>query len=98
MHTRVATALTGLVGAYATSAVIAVVTHGGVMRTALALLATGRLPLVSGHPPVEAGPILNASILHLEVVAGAAGTAWRVVRINDVDHLETSAITARDAG
>lgn len=83
---RVRTALLTLARDYRARRCVAVVTHGGVMRTALQLLQDGDLPLASGQTPPEVAPIRNASILHLAV---AADDRWRVVRVNDADHLDT---------
>jgi probable phosphoglycerate mutase len=77
---------------------IAVVTHGGAMRTALRLLADGRLRTGPDHAPVAVEPILNASILHLAFARVSGATEWRVIRVNDVDHLDESRVTSKDAG
>jgi broad specificity phosphatase PhoE len=73
---------------------VAVVTHGGVIRTALSLLASGGLPLAPGETAPEVGVILNGSIAHLEV--DTAG--WRVLRVNDVDHLASASEPTFDQG
>jgi broad specificity phosphatase PhoE len=77
---------------------VAVVTHGGAIRTVLRLLADGHLPLASAHPAILVEPILNASILHLAVGLVDGEPVWRVVAINDVEHLADEARSARDAG
>jgi 2,3-bisphosphoglycerate-dependent phosphoglycerate mutase len=99
LQARVAAALTTLVMRHHTQRVVAVVTHGGVMRTALRLLADGRLTPTDGRVPPAVESILNGSILHLVASGAEAETiTWRVVRVNDVDHLQDDDVTARDAG
>jgi broad specificity phosphatase PhoE len=98
MSIRVEDALQSLVARADSATCIAVVTHGGVMRTALSLLADHHLPLAPGHAAVVVGPILNASILHLAVGRTDPIGVWRVVSVNDVEHLRHADVTARDAG
>lgn len=69
---------------------IAIVTHGGVIRSVLHLLHEARLPLVDGHAAIDVVPIVNASIMQLEAhVDDSAMTRWRLCRVNDAAHLET---------
>jgi broad specificity phosphatase PhoE len=77
---------------------LAIVTHGGPCRMVLRLLAGGELPMVSAasRPAIET--IANCSIMHLEAHAGAEGLAWRLVRINDTDHLDPDSRSIADAG
>lgn len=97
LETRVAEAFARTVARHRQCQTVAVVTHGGVMRSMLRLLGDGRIPVIDGHDPVEAGPILNASILHVAVERSAAARC-RIVRLNDVDHLAATDATALDAG
>lgn len=85
LEARVASALEDLALRQAGRQAVAVVTHGGVLRTALHLLATGQLAVADGHDRPDVCVILNASILHLAV---DRDRRWRVMRINDVDHLD----------
>lgn len=100
LQARVALALTDLARRHHERRCVAVVTHGGVMRTVLRLLIDGGLPLDEGRELLEAGPILNGSILHLAGMRsrGTATTVWNLIRVNDVDHLQESDITAPGAG
>lgn len=77
---------------------VAIVTHGGPCRTALRLFASGELPMVPGSTKPVAEMIANCSITHLEAEACREGVAWRLVRLNDIDHLAAPARTAADAG
>jgi broad specificity phosphatase PhoE len=87
MADRVLDAYGDLLARHRPGETVAVVTHGGVVRTTLALLGAGRLPLSQHHRPVEVEPILNASILHLSATMSQSGPRWRVGRVNDIDHL-----------
>lgn len=97
LEARVADAFNRTVARHRHRTSVAIVTHGGVMRSMLRLLGDGRIPVIDGHDPVEVGPILNASILHL-TVEGSPTPRCRVVRVNDVDHLAAAETTALDAG
>lgn len=90
---RVHAALSSVVERYADRACVAVVTHGGVVRSVLHLLGSGLLPLADCQEPPVVDPIANASILHITVDAHGA---WSTVRVNDDAHLEgiTSALDA----
>lgn len=100
LQARVAQALVTLVQHHGHRRCIAVVTHGGVMRTVLQLLAEGRLPVVDDHPRPEVGPILNGSILRLAATVDGMGgdCRWQVVGVNDVQHLAGTDVTSLDAG
>jgi probable phosphoglycerate mutase len=78
---------------------IAVVTHGGTIRSILHHFTTGRLPLHIDDRATLDSPdlqmIANCSILHLTL---HAGSGWRMACVNDVAHLDDDAITARDRG
>jgi 2,3-bisphosphoglycerate-dependent phosphoglycerate mutase len=95
LRARVEQAICALVTRHRTAGALAVVTHGGVIRTTLGLLADGRLALAAGEARPEGGAILNGSILHLDV---DEQDQWRVLRVNDVDHLAALDRTAADAG
>jgi broad specificity phosphatase PhoE len=91
---RVHAALSSVVEQYATCACVAVVTHGGVVRSVLQQLGSGLLPVAHLQEPPVVDPIANASILHLTLDAGGL---WSAVRVNDDTHLD-GITTALDAG
>ena len=66
---------------------IAVVTHGGPIRSVLKMLTDGRLVAVTGHTPAEVTAIPNCSILHLIARRYPDGLRWRIEAYNDVSHL-----------
>ena len=77
---------------------VAVVTHGGPIGVLVRMLAAGELPLVAGHPPLEAIDAPNCSVLELvRETSSADGFAWRVACLNDVSHLD-GLVTAADSG
>jgi probable phosphoglycerate mutase len=84
---------------YPDDSVIAVVTHGGTIRSILHHFSTGRLELHGEDRSVLDSPdvqmIANCSILHLTL---RAGTVWRLTCVNDVAHLDDDTITSRDRG
>jgi probable phosphoglycerate mutase len=87
-ESRIAGALTGLVRRQTGRQCVAIVTHGGAIRTVLRLLVGGRLRVRPGDPLPAMVPIANASIMHLDVEHDGAGSArWRLVGLNDVAHL-----------
>ena len=98
LQSRVELALETLAAAVVPSHTVAVVTHGGVIRTALHLFASGRLTLADAHETVSVQPILNASILHLAVERRGEDVIWRVERMNDVDHLASDMLTVAAPG
>ena len=65
----------------------AVVTHGGPCRMVLRLLAEGVLPLEPGAPRPEVQNIANCSIMHLQTTGQPPVIRWKLLRLNDVDHL-----------
>ncbi|MEO8481178.1 MAG: histidine phosphatase family protein [Acidobacteriota bacterium] len=91
---RVHAALSSVVERYADRACVAVVTHGGVVRSILHLLGSGRLPLAGLQEPPVVDPIANASILHITVDANGG---WSTLRVNDDAHLQ-GMTTTLDAG
>lgn len=97
LRDRVATALEAVVRRHAARRCVAIVTHGGVVRTVLQLFADGRLMLTAGHTQPDVSPIANASIAHLSVVSDEDGeVSWRIDRVNDTDHLNTAETVAVD--
>jgi probable phosphoglycerate mutase len=88
LRERVVEAIADVVRVHRSDQCVAVVTHGGTMRAALALFADGSLPLDDGEPLPEVVPIANCSLMHLIAVTGTTGTPrWRIVCVNDVAHL-----------
>ncbi len=88
MRQRVFDALNAIPSTYSNKHVIAVVTHGGPIRSILRMLVDGTLPLTSGHPSVEMCAIPNCAILHMTVRGEADGFHWKVDTVNDVSHLK----------
>jgi probable phosphoglycerate mutase len=84
---------------YPKDSAVAVVTHGGTIRSILHHFGTGRLELDSNHRAALDSPdletIANCSILHVTLHADAV---WRLACVNDVAHLDDDAITSRDRG
>jgi broad specificity phosphatase PhoE len=85
---RIHDALVSIPRTYASNQLIAVVTHGGPIRTVLRLLAEGELPTARGHQPIDVQVIPNASILHLIARHYSDGLRWKVESVNDVSHLD----------
>lgn len=86
--TRVRDALNNLPGKEASASRIALVFHGGPLRTILQMLHDGVLQMAPGEPRPEVVNIVNCSIMELESQTrdGAVPT-WRVIRVNDTRHL-----------
>ena len=76
---------------------VAVVTHGGPIRSVLKMLIDGRLAVTRGHAPIGLVSIANCSILRLHARHYRDGVRWRVVAVNDVAHLG-ELVTTRDMG
>jgi probable phosphoglycerate mutase len=91
---RVHAALSSVVERYRDCRCVAVVTHGGVVRSVLHQLGSGLLPLAHLQEPPVVDPIANASILHVTVDADGA---WSTLRVNDDTHL-AGMTTVLDAG
>jgi broad specificity phosphatase PhoE len=91
---RVHAALLSVVDRYRDCPCVAVVTHGGVVRSVLHQLGSGLLPLAHLQEPPVVDPIGNASILHVTVDAGGS---WSTLRVNDDTHL-AGMTTVLDAG
>jgi probable phosphoglycerate mutase len=96
-HARVHTALLQLPEKYREKDVIAVVTHGGVIRGILRMLDDGRLDVARGPRPMDVPTIANASILRLLVRRYRDGILWRIAAVNDVAHLG-ELVSDRDNG
>jgi probable phosphoglycerate mutase len=97
-HCRVLSALAGLPGRFPDARCVAVVTHGGPVRTVLRGLVDGVLARANGQAAPELVSIVNCSIMHLVTQRTASnGRAWTLNCVNDAVHLDTLA-TARDAG
>jgi broad specificity phosphatase PhoE len=94
---RVRTALLDVADGGHRRSTVAVVTHGGPIRSVLRMLLDGRLARARGGRPVELVPIANCSILHLMARHYRAGVRWRVASVNDVAHLGEM-VTTRDMG
>jgi probable phosphoglycerate mutase len=96
---RAEAAFLSLRAEYPDDSAIAVVTHGGTIRSILHHFSTGRLQLDAPDRARLDSPdlqtIANCSILHLAL--GADGV-WRIGCVNDVAHLDGDAITSRDRG
>jgi probable phosphoglycerate mutase len=99
---RAMNALLQLPRARAGASPVAVVTHGGTIRSILRCFVDGRLRLA--HAPPINGPdvamIANCSIMHLvaQVNGSGAEPAWRIECVNDVAHLDERQVSARDSG
>jgi len=87
LHERIRTALLSIPEQFSNQQLIAVVTHGGPVRSILKMLADGRLETTRGHPPVEITTIPNCSVLHLLARHYREGIRWRIEAVNDVSHL-----------
>jgi probable phosphoglycerate mutase len=77
---------------------IAIVTHGGPCRTVLKLLAEGELPMANGSAKPAIEMIGNCSIMQLEASTRGDGLLWRLLRMNDTEHLGKTPLPAVDAG
>ena len=84
---RIITALISLPRKYPQAQAVAVVTHGGPCRLILNLLADGILPTDPASLPPRPVHIANCGILHLQCTGQSLSLRWRVLRVNDVDHL-----------
>jgi probable phosphoglycerate mutase len=96
---RAENAFLSLQAEYPNDSTIAVVTHGGTIRSILHRFASGRLDLYADDRSLLDSPdlqmIANCSILHLMLYADSV---WRIGCVNDVAHLNGDAITSRDRG
>jgi 2,3-bisphosphoglycerate-dependent phosphoglycerate mutase len=87
LHRRVHGALLSLATEYSDRQLVAVMTHGGPIRSILKMLVDGRLQTVRGHPPVQVTAIPNCAIMHLLARHYREGIRWKVEAVNDVSHL-----------
>jgi probable phosphoglycerate mutase len=92
MHQRIQTALESLPGRYPKANLIAVVTHGGPIRSVLRMLSDGSLRLARGQTLEQVPLIHNCSILHLMARHYRDGVKWRVACVNDISHLADVAV------
>ena len=96
---RAGEAFLSLRAEYPSESAVAVITHGGTIRSILHHFATGRVPLDQNDRAALDSPdlqtIANCSILHL---ARGADSVWRLACVNDVAHLGGGAVTFRDRG
>jgi probable phosphoglycerate mutase len=103
---RAEAALRSLHAEYAGDGVVAVavVTHGGTIRSVLQHFASGRLRLDEAHRSTLDSPdlqtIANCSIIHLVGWGGGSSgeLRWGIACVNDVAHLADVAVTSRDRG
>jgi probable phosphoglycerate mutase len=86
-HARVRSAILAVADGYSEHQLVAVVTHGGPIRSILKMLADGRLETTRGHSPIELTPIANCSIQHLVARHYREGIRWKVEAVNEVGHL-----------
>jgi len=88
MRQRIRDALLAIPASYSNKQVIAVVTHGGPIRSILKMLCDGTLQTTRGHPPVEISTIPNCAVLHLIARNYSDGFRWKIDAVNDVSHLK----------
>jgi probable phosphoglycerate mutase len=87
MQNRIQTAMHDLLTKYPKANLIAVVTHGGPIRSVLRMLASGKLRLARGQSLPNVPLIHNCSILHLSTRHYRDGVKWRISCVNDIAHL-----------
>jgi broad specificity phosphatase PhoE len=87
MCERVRLALLAVPQNYPNHRAIAVVTHGGPLRTILKMLADGRLITTRGEPVPPVPVIPNCAILHLVARRYPEEFRWKIEAVNDVSHL-----------
>jgi probable phosphoglycerate mutase len=88
LHERIRTALLAVPQNYPDCRTVAIVTHGGPLRSILKMLNDGRLPTARGELPSEVPAIPNCSILHLLARDYPEGFRWKIDCLNDVSHLQ----------
>jgi probable phosphoglycerate mutase len=99
MQQRIQTALERLLLDHPKAHLIAVVSHGGPIRSVMRMLHVGTLRLARGQTVPEVPLIHNCSILHLQARHYRDGVKWRISAANDVSHLaDTPAAKAVHAG
>jgi probable phosphoglycerate mutase len=87
MQNRIQTAIHDLLTKYPKANLIAVVTHGGPIRSVLRMLGSGMLRLARGQELPNVPLIHNCSILHLSTRHYRDGVKWRIECVNDIAHL-----------
>jgi probable phosphoglycerate mutase len=87
MHERVRQALIKLPETYPKANVVAVVTHGGPIRSIMRMLVDGRLNTIRHHEPIRLHPIINCAIMELIARRYPDGLRWRMACVNDAAHL-----------
>jgi probable phosphoglycerate mutase len=88
LRKRIHDALLAIPKNYPDVQTVAVVTHGGALRSILKMLADGVLPSTRGETPSHNLPVIpNCSILHLLARAYPDGFRWKIDAVNDVSHL-----------
>jgi broad specificity phosphatase PhoE len=87
MQNRIQTALHDLLRKYPKANLIAVVTHGGPIRSVLRMFGSGKLHLARGQALPNVPLIHNCSILHLSTRHYRDGVKWRIACVNDIAHL-----------
>lgn len=98
MRQRILQAVQQLPIRYRRCSCIAVVTHGGPIRSVLRLLLDGSLPTTRGQARLHAlagelPPIANCSILNLLARKYRDGVRWRLSCVNDFAHLSELAVS-----
>ena len=94
MQNRIQTAMHDLLTKYPKANLIAVVTHGGPIRSVLRMLASGKMRLARGQTLANVPLIHNCSILHLSTRHYRDGVRWRISCVNDISHLADIAAVA----
>ena len=87
MYERVRAALLAVPESYPNHRAVAVVTHGGPLRTILKMLADGRLTITRGEIAPSVPIIPNCAILHLVARRYPDEFRWKIECVNDVSHL-----------
>jgi probable phosphoglycerate mutase len=85
---RVRDAMESLPGLYPNDARIAVVGHGGPLRSILEMLRDGEMKLAAGAAAPAVVNLVNCSIIELEGTLEGGAAQWSVIRVNDVRHLQ----------
>lgn len=96
-HQQIRQALLALPQQFPQAQCIAVATHGGACRAALALLAEGHLPLLPGGPTPTEVWSPNCALTHLIAHRRGDDLSFQLVCMNSTDHLQELA-TLTDAG
>ncbi len=92
MHQRVLEVLLQLPKRHPRAHAIAIVTHGGPIRSVLRMLTDGSLRPTRGQALPHVPVIHNCSILHLVARPYRDGLRWKVSCVNDSSHLQEIAL------